>query len=263
MVGQRAEEVAKELFAFKGLKKRIVLERTWMARSKKVLVVHIVLQSLGWSQVVLRFSSHLPPACGFERQVSGASPPTATLTFVSWRDHSHLGFLCQALEEVFVRELLQGVDVHIMATLLAGLALNQIDQDLKKQDIVVCAKMSLKSSIQKLQKTAIKTMCTSLIWLNFGMYDFVEKRPGKDLKKPSGDSSPKAGTIIPRPFLTNVSLIFFCELQDQIFFLMTSLVHKIHWDRAVKETGNTAGENRLMVQLVDCCPGELSVLQSS
>lgn len=75
--------------------------------------------------------------------------------------------------------------------------------------------MILKSSIQKLQKTGIKTMCTNLIWLHFGMYDFVEKRPGRDLKEPSGDFSPslspKAETIIPRPFLTNVSQIFFCE----------------------------------------------------
>lgn len=90
-----------------------------MARSKKLLVVHIALQSLGWNQGILRFSSHLLPTCGSERQVSGASLPTATLTFVSARGHSHLGCFCQSLKEAFVGGLLQVVDEHIMASLLS------------------------------------------------------------------------------------------------------------------------------------------------
>lgn len=62
------------------------------------------------------------------------------------------------------------------------------------------------------------------------MYDSVENSPGRDLKEPAGDSSPslcpEAGPIIPRPFLTNVFLIFSFEadVNDMIayFFLMGS-----------------------------------------
>ena len=110
------------------------------------------------------------------------------------------------------------------------MALKQTNQDPKKQHTVICARKAPKSSIQKLGKAGIKIICTNLIWLNFGMYDFVENRPGRDLKEPSGDSSPslspKAGPIIPKPFLTNVSLIFSrkTDINDMIayFFLMGS-----------------------------------------
>lgn len=71
MVRQEAKEVVKELFVFKGLEK-IGLERTWMETSKSLLVAHVALQSLGGNLGVLRLSSHLLPACGFERQASHA-----------------------------------------------------------------------------------------------------------------------------------------------------------------------------------------------
>lgn len=40
---------------------------------------------------LISISSHQLPAQETERQVSGASPPTATLTFDRWRGDSHLG----------------------------------------------------------------------------------------------------------------------------------------------------------------------------
>lgn len=120
------------------------------------------------------------------------------------------------------------------------MALKQTNQDPKKQHTVICAK-ALKSSILKLGKAGIKITCANLIWLNFGMYDFVENRPGRDLKKPAGDSSPslcpKAGPIIPRPLLTNVSLIFSCETDvndmTAYFFLNGILPQFIKYTRTV------------------------------
>lgn len=71
-VRQGAEEIAKELFVFKGLEKKKGLERTRMETSKKLLMAHVALQCLGGTPAVLRFSSHLLSACGFERQASDA-----------------------------------------------------------------------------------------------------------------------------------------------------------------------------------------------
>lgn len=71
MVGQGAEEVVKDLFVFKGLEK-IGLERMWMETSKKLLEAHVALQGLEGNPGVLRRSSHLLPARGFERQAADA-----------------------------------------------------------------------------------------------------------------------------------------------------------------------------------------------
>lgn len=43
-----------------------------METSKKLLMAHVALQGLGGTPAVLRLSSHLLSACGFERQASDA-----------------------------------------------------------------------------------------------------------------------------------------------------------------------------------------------
>lgn len=73
MVEQGAEEVAKELgfFILQGLEK-VRLEGTWRETSKKPLTAHVALQGLEGNLAVLGLSTHLLPACGFERQASDA-----------------------------------------------------------------------------------------------------------------------------------------------------------------------------------------------
>lgn len=102
---------------------------------------------------------------------------------------------------------------------------------------------------------------------------FLENSPRRDLKEPSGYSSPslcpKAGPIIPRPFLTNVSLIFSCE--TDVNGMITYVFLMGSWLSALNKPGLCCGgdwehswrKDRLLAQLADCCPGELPLLQSS